>query len=225
MSFVTVLEAVVTVAVMVAVPMATPVTSPALLTVAVLVLPEVHATWLVTTFWLLSAKVAVAVSCRVEPVVTVVLVADMSMLVRSEVLTMIPAVSSTPSWDAVMVALPAATAVTSPAATVAVVEEELLHFALLVTSLLSPLTVVPLAENCLVLPTVRKTEVGVRLIVLSELPETKKFPHPLVAKESRRIKRRTAVVPHFVLRTLPVRTIREFYQNRQPGSLQLSKEI
>lgn len=219
MSFDTVLEAVVTVAVIVAVPAATPVTTPALLTVAVLVLPEVHATWLVTSFWLLSAKVAVAVSCRVDPVVTVVLVAEMSMLVRSEVLTITPEVSSTLSCDAVMVVLPAATAVTSPAATVAVVDEELVHFALLVTSLLSPLTVVPLAVNCLVLPTVRKTEVGVRLIVLSELPETKKSPHPLVAKESRRIKRRTAVVPDFELRTLPVRIIREFYQNRVPGSL------
>src|SRR5690242_12998048 len=113
-----------------------------------------------------------------------------------------------------MVVLPAATAVTSPAFTVATPADELLHLALLVTSLLSPLTVVPLAVNCFVLPTVRKTEVGVRAMVLRELPETKKFPHPLVTNESERIRRRTAVVAHCDLTTLLARIIREFYQKR-----------
>jgi hypothetical protein len=40
-----------------------------------------------------------------------------------------------------------------------------------------------------------------------------------VAKDSRRIKDKTAVMPHFVLASLSIRIIREFYQKRLPRSL------
>lgn len=104
---------------------------------------------------------------------------------RLDVFTMMPAVFETPSCDAVIVAVPDAIAVTMPALTEAIATEELLHFAVLVTSLLSPSPVVPLAVNCLLSPMVRKMEVGLTLMVLSELPETKKSPQPLPKNENR----------------------------------------
>ena len=158
-----------------------------------------------------SANVPVAVSGRVEPLVTIVVVEVMFIVFSAEVLTMTPADDDTPSCDAVTVVLPDATAVTRPALTVATPAEELLHFAVLVTSLLSPFTVVPLAVNCLVSPTVRKMEAGVTLMLFRALPETKKSPHPLEKNASRR-RRRTAELRMFAT-ALIVRIMREFYQN------------
>ncbi len=113
-----------------------------------------------------------------------------------------------------MVAFPAATAVTNPALTVATPAAELVHLAELVTSLVVPFTVVPLAVNCFVLPTVKKIEIGVMLMVFRELPETKKSPQPVVTNVKTRIRRRTVPAPDFVLTAVSIRIIREFYQMR-----------
>lgn len=210
-----VLEAVVTDAVIVTVPAWTPVTAPVLVTVAVLVLPELHATWLVMSFWLLSAKVAVALSWMVDPADTVVVVVEVtSILCKAEVLTITPALAETPSCDAVMVVVPAATAVTRPALTEATPAEELLQVAVLVASWLSPLTVVPLAVICFVSPTAKKSEVGVRLMLFREFPETKKSPHPLPNRTTMRATGSTAVQLSFPLTAPIFRIMREFYQKR-----------
>lgn len=82
----------------------------------------------------------------------------------------------TPSCEAVIVVFPVATAVTRPdVLTVATEDDDESHFAVPDTSLLFPLTVVPCAVNCFDSPIARKMEVGVTVIELSELPETKKL--------------------------------------------------
>lgn len=127
---------------------------------------------------------------------------------------MTPPLASTPSCEAVIVEVPVATAVTRPALTVAKDEAELLHFAVLVTSSLSPLTLVPLAVNCFVSPMVRKIELGVTLMLFSALPDTKKSPHPLPDRARMMTKERTAVELSFPWTALPFRIMREFYQKR-----------
>ncbi len=217
-------EVVVTVAVILAVPAATPVTTPELLTVAILVVSEVQATWVVRVLVLLSSKVPVAVSEVVEPVFTVGLVGVMEMLVSARVLTMTVPEAVMPSCEALMVEFPAATAVTRPALTDATPDEELVHLAELVTSLLLPSTVVPLAVNCLVSPTLRKMEVGVIVMELSAPPETKKSPHPLLNSERRRTRSRTAVELGVRITALMFRIMREFYQKRLLRGSRLGKE-
>jgi hypothetical protein len=74
----------------------------------------------------------------------------------------------------VIVAFPAvAPAVTSPAASTVADTDDVVHFAELVTSLVVPSTVVPLALNCFVSPDFRKIEVGVTVMLFSAPPPTK----------------------------------------------------
>jgi hypothetical protein len=168
-------EVVFTVAVMVEVPVATPVATPVVeLIVAALVVPEDHATCAVTFFVELSANVAVAVSCNVDPVFTDAGFGVMSIELRSDVFTITPPVELTPSCEAVIVALPTVDdAVTIPAASTVAEADDDVHFAEFVTSLVLPSTVVPLAVNCFVSPAFRKIDVGETVMLLSELPPTK----------------------------------------------------
>lgn len=168
-------EVVFTVAVMVEVPVATPVATPVVaLIVATLVVPDDHATCDVTFFVELSAKVAVAVSCTVDPLVTDAGFGVMSIELRSDVFTITPAVALTPSCAAVIVAFPAVDeAVTIPAVSTVADADDEVHFAELVTSFVVPSTVVPLAENCFVSPVLRKIDVGVNVMLFSAPPPTK----------------------------------------------------
>jgi hypothetical protein len=168
-------DVVVTVTVIVDVPAATPVTSPVLFTVATVVVPDVHATWLVRSFVVLSANVPVAFNCVVDPVATVGLLGVIASELSACGFTITLPVALTPSCDAVIVALPAVDpAVTSPVVfTVAEPEAEVVHFAELDTSLVVPSTVVPLALNCFVSPDFRKIEVGVTVMLFSAPPPTK----------------------------------------------------
>jgi hypothetical protein len=165
---------VVTVTVIVDVPEATPVTSPVLLTVAKFVALEVHATWLVRSFVELSAKVPVAASCNVEPDPTEGLVGVIARELSACEFTITLPVAFTPSCDAVIVAFPTVVvAVTIPAASTVADAEDDVHFAEVVTSLVFPSTVVPLALNCLVSPAFRKIEVGVTVMLFNAPPPTK----------------------------------------------------
>lgn len=165
---------VVTVAVIVEVPAATPVATPLLLIVAAVVVPEVHATCEVMFFVELSAKVAVAVSCSVEPEFTDGFAGVMAIELRSDVFTITPPVALTPSCEAVIVAVPAVLdAVTIPAVSTVADAVEDVHLAELVTSFVLPSTVVPLAVNCFVWPDFRKIDVGVTVMLFNAPPPTK----------------------------------------------------
>ncbi len=125
--------AVVTVAVIVTVPAETPLTTPVELTVAVPVALDDHVARFVISSVLPSEKLAVAVNCRVEPVVTWVLVAvtEIGLVVcRPTVRTITLPVPLTPPWEAVTVVVPTPAAVTSPEVfTVAVPEAPVVHVA------------------------------------------------------------------------------------------------
>jgi hypothetical protein len=169
-------DVVFTVAVIVEFPVATPVATPVVaLIVATLVVPEDHATCAVTFLVELSANVAVAVSCTVDPLVTDAGFGVMSIVLRSDVFTITPPVAVTPSCEAVIVALPTVDeAVTIPAASTVADAEDDVHLAELVTSFVVPSTVVPLAVNCFVSPDFRKIDVGVTVMLFSAPPPTKK---------------------------------------------------
>jgi len=171
---VTVEDEVFTVTVIVDWPGATPVTNPVLLTVAKFVALEVQATWLVRFFVELSANVPVAANWLVEPEVTDGLAGVIASELRACGFTITFPVALTPSCDAVIVAFPAvAPAVTIPAASTVAEADDVVHFAVLVTSLVFPSTVVPLALNCFVSPDFKKIEVGVTVMLFSEPPPTK----------------------------------------------------
>jgi hypothetical protein len=167
-------DVVVTVTVIVEVPAVIPLTSPVLLTVATLVVPDVQATWLVRSLVELSAKVPVAASCAVDPDTTVGFVGEIAREFNACEFTITLPVAFTPSCDAVIVAFPTVVvAVTIPAASTVADAEDEVHFAVLVTSLVFPSTVVPLALNCFVSPDLRKIEVGVTVMLFNAPPPTK----------------------------------------------------
>src|SRR6185369_7506727 len=91
----------------------------------------------------------------------------------------------TPSLEAVIVVFPAPTAVTIPVeSTVATELDDDSHLAVLATSVVSPLTVVPEAPNCFDSPITRKIDVGLTAIEFSASPDTKKSSQPLNATVS-----------------------------------------
>jgi hypothetical protein len=211
----TVPDVVVTDAVILAVPVATPVTTPEELTVATLVVSEVHATWLVITLVELSAKVAVAVSCCVEPEVTLGLDGVIAIELKSDAFTITPPVELTPSCEAVIVALPAVEdAVTNPAASTVAEAEDEVHFTELVTSLVFPSTVVPLAVNCFVSPALRKIDVGDTVMLLSELPPTKNPLQLLNTSAKESTTPRSTQLTHGRRADCMLHLIREFYQTQ-----------
>ena len=204
---------VVTDAVILAVPVATPVTTPDVLTVATDVVSEVHATWLVISLLVLSAKVAVAVSCWLEPESTLGFSGVIAIELKLDAFAITPPVELTPSCEAVMIAVPAVEdAVTNPAASTVAEADEDVHFAELVTSLVFPSIVVPLAVNCFVSPAFRKIDLGETVMLLSELPPTKN-PLQLLntsAKESTNPK--STQLTHGRRADCMLHLIREFYQ-------------
>ena len=108
-------------AVMFAFPAATAVTSPALFTVATEGVSESHVACVVTFCVVLSVKVAVAVICSVWCCTSVWLVAVTATEVTVAAVTMTVVFPETPMLVAVMIVLPSATDVATPAAlTVAV---------------------------------------------------------------------------------------------------------
>jgi hypothetical protein len=92
--------------------------------------------------------------------------------------TITDAVAEPLSWLAVMEALPTATAVATPAETVAVALFEEVHLAVAVTSLESPFTVVPVAVKFMVSPMAARRETGEIAKVAMESPDEKKPEQP-----------------------------------------------
>jgi hypothetical protein len=171
---------------------ATPVTRPVELTVAFDVSPLAQVTRLVM-FWVeLSANVPVAVSCVVEPVVTVGLAGVIAMLFSVAAVTVIAAVCVIPPEDTVIVAVPrplaALFAVTRPLVlTVATALFELLQVAVLLTSELVPPTVVAVAVNCCVSFSFMNRLVGESTSVSIEFLEGKNSSHPPSRSRNRKV--------------------------------------
>jgi hypothetical protein len=177
------------VAVIVAVPAATPVTRPVELTVAFVVSELAQVTCELIFSVELSAKVPVAVSCVVAPVVTVGLAGVITMLFSVSAVTVTTAVLEIPPEDAVIVAVPIPVpelfAVTSPAFTEATVLLELVQVALELILELAPPTVVAVAVNCCVSPTFMNRLVGASVIESIELSEGKNSSQPPRRRTSR----------------------------------------
>ena len=162
---VTVLAEVVAEAVTVAVPALIPVANPELLMVRVDVSEDVHVTSEVMSCVVLSAKVPVAVNWLVVPFVIVGVVGEILMELSVAVVTTTMVLPWMFEEEAVIVAFPAALAVTSPAAlTAATVELLLVQVALLVISDEVPLPLTPVAVYCCVSLTFMKRLVGVTLM-------------------------------------------------------------
>ena len=176
---VTVLELVVTVAVMVVDPTVSSEARPALLMVATLVVPLVHETTVVRSCVEPSAKVPVALNCWLP--VLCETVGEVGVIVIDDnwlAVTISEAVAEPLSWLAVMVVVPVATVVATPALTVATPPLEEVHFAEEVTSFEAPLTVVPEAVKFTVWPVADRREVGETVRLAMESPEVKKLLQP-----------------------------------------------
>jgi hypothetical protein len=176
-------EPVVTVAVMVVDPAVRSVATPELLMVATLALLLVHETLFVRFVVDPSWNVPVAVNCCERAVCNTeglfgVTAIDCSVLA----VTIKEAVPASPSWEAVIVAVPVPTVVTAPALTVATEVGDAVHFAVEVTSFDTPLTVVPFAVKLMVWPVAESLEAGVRVTEAMESPEVKKLLQPLITK-------------------------------------------
>src|SRR5512142_438018 len=139
-------------AVILVVPVLTPVANPVFAPmVAMPVLDDCQVTLVVMSFVVPSANVPWAVNCTVRPMPTVCAGAEIVREVNREVVTVIEVVPVSEADCAVMVVLPAATAVARPLAlTVATLVEEDAHVA--VTFVVLPSSFTPTAVNCCVSP-------------------------------------------------------------------------
>ncbi len=158
---VTVPSEVVAVAVIVAEPAAIPVTTPLELTVATLVSEDLHSTRFVTVKLELSRNLPAAPNDLVFPTFMAALLGLNVRAVSAVAATVTYVEALTPSLVAFAVVfavpLPLLCAVTIPcASTLATDVLELLHVAVLLTSTVSPPTVVAVAANCFASPTTMK---------------------------------------------------------------------
>lgn len=180
-------------AVIVDVPSDTPLASPVLFTVAMLVLLLDHDTRFVKSIVCPLFRFPTALNCCVLPVATLGLVGVtvIGEVVCSGLAVIVSFVVPEPwSCEAVITAVPAPTVVTVPALTVATLLFDDVHFAVAVTSLASPFTVVPVAVREIVCPEAERIAVGETDIVAMESPEVKKLLH----EENRSDKRRMLAV-------------------------------
>ena len=170
------------------VPIVTPVASPLLSTVATLVLLLDHDTRFVKSMVLPLFMLPTALNCCVLEAATVGLfgVTVMGEVVCSGLAMMVNLVVAEPlSCEAVITAVPAPTVVTLPALTVATLLFDVVHFAVEVTSLESPFTVVPVAVKLMVSPLAETTAEGDTDTVAIASPEVKKLLHEENSRDRR----------------------------------------